>query len=154
MHKLGTALLMALALIAIAAVPALASSSSPVITTTHTHGSWMESDQNPLTGNMVPVSWDGNEVTHEIFFPATGSGTYVITVTGAISFTDNGVAYSGRATFHSTDMFSPVNEYGTSTLTIHAMGSDGTSLWAHETMHITVNGNGVVTVSFDKMRFD
>jgi hypothetical protein len=158
MHKLGIALLTALALVAIATVPALASPGNPATTTQLQHGSWTELDQNPLTGNVVPVSWDGSEVIHETYFPATDSGTYEITVTGAISFTDNvaghAVTYGGRATFHSTDKFSPDNESGTSTLTIHTIGSDGTSLWGHQTVHVTVNGNGVVTVSFDKMRFD
>jgi hypothetical protein len=158
MHKLGIALLVALSLIAIAAVPALASSGSAVTSTLHQHDSWTEWDNNPLTGNPVEVTWDGNEVVHETYFPAKDSGTYEITVTGTVSFTDPaanpGVAYSGRATFHSTDKFGPGRESGTSTLTVHAMGSDGSSVWGHEAMHITYNGNGVLTVSFDKMRFD
>lgn len=158
MHKLAIATLVALALTAFAAVPALAASGPPVTITQHQHDSWTEPDQNPVTGTIVQVSWDGNEVTHETFFPATYGESYGITVTGTISFADNvaghDVTYTGRATFHSTYKFSRGNESGTSTLTVHAIGSDGTSLWGHETVHLTHNGNGVVTVSFDKMSFD
>jgi hypothetical protein len=35
-------------------------------------------------------------------------------------------------------------------LTIHASGSDGTSITAHETTVFVMNANGTVTVNFDK----
>ena len=156
MHKLAIAMLVAFALAAFAAIPALAASGPPMTMTTHQHDTWSEWDTNPVTQNDVWVTWNGNEVTHETFL-ATGSGTYVITVTGTISFTDTvanpDVTYTGRTTFHSTDKFSPGHDSGTSTLTVHAIGSDGTSVWGHETVRATVD-NGVVTVKFDKMRFD
>jgi hypothetical protein len=160
MHKLAIATLVALALAAFAAIPALAASGPPVTMTTHQHDTWSEWDTNAVTGNDIWVTWDGNEVTHETYFPptysdpATYSESFGITVTGTISFVDNKVAYTGRATFHSTYKFNRGNESGTSTLTVHAIGSDGTSVSGHETVHLTCNGNGVVTVSFDKMSFD
>jgi hypothetical protein len=38
----------------------------------------------------------------------------------------------------------------TSTYTVHASGSDGTSITYHEVSHVTVNPNGTVTVTFDR----
>src|SRR5512135_2381802 len=36
------------------------------------------------------------------------------------------------------------------TFTVHATGTDGSSITFHETMHLTYNGNGELVVSFDK----
>jgi hypothetical protein len=69
---------------------------------------------------------------------------------------DNGVTYSGRATAWGNFNLNERNSNTTFTLTIHAIGTDGTSVWGvwgHEVTHMTYNGNGVVTVSFDKMSF-
>jgi hypothetical protein len=40
---------------------------------------------------------------------------------------------------------------GSSTCTIHATGSDGTSITAHETTVFVENGIGDITVNFDKL---
>jgi len=151
MHKLASATLLALALFLFAAVPALAAAGVPVTTTQHQHYWVVTGTTNPVTGDSVDVTFDGNAVEHLTYFPATDKESYTITETGSIQFLDNGVEYSGRATFHSTYKISP---YQTITLSIHALGTDGTSVWGHETAHITYNGNGLLTVSFDKLSFD
>jgi hypothetical protein len=155
MHRLAVALVVALALLVLAAVPALGASGPVETTTQHQHGAWIEPAENPATGNTVEVSFDGNLIDHLTFFPASDLGTATWGETATIWFVDNGVTYSGRATSHGT---STVNRHDggnyTLVLTVHAMGSDGSSVWGHQTTHMTYNANGVVTASFDKLSFD
>jgi hypothetical protein len=65
---------------------------------------------------------------------------------GSIWFVDNGVTFSGRATAWGNFNLNQRNSNQTFTLSVHAMGSDGPSVWGHETARLTHNGNGVVTV--------
>jgi hypothetical protein len=154
MHKFAVAMVVALALFVFAAVPALAAPGLTVTTTQHQHGSWVETDTNPVTRNSIDVHFDGNSVEHVTYFTTSDEVRDTFGETGSIWFVDNGVTYSGRATTHGTFMLNQRNAHETFTLTVHAMGSDGTSVWGHETAHFTYNGNGVVTVSFDRLSFD
>jgi hypothetical protein len=154
MRRFAVATAVALALFVFAAVPALAAPGHTVTMTQHQHGSWVETDTNPVTGHSIDVTFDGNSVEHITYFPAGDEVWATFTETGRISFVDNGVTYSGRATAWGNFNLNERNSNETFTLTIHAMGSDGTSVWGHETAHITYNGNGVVTVSFDKLSFN
>jgi hypothetical protein len=155
MNKLAAATVLALALFVFAAVPALAASGPVETTTQHQYGTWSEPAVNPVTGHTVNVSFDGHAVEHLTFFPASDVGTETWGESASVSFVDNGVTYSGRATSHGS---STINRRGagdfTLTLTVHAMGSDGTSVWGHQTTHFTYNANGIVTASFDKLSFD
>lgn len=151
MHKLAVATLVALALVALGAVPALAASGPVETTTQHQHGTWVETAINPVTGHLVDVTFDGNAYEHVTYFSGTDQGMTAFGETATISFVDNGVTYFGRATVSFAGKLIQRNAVETYTLIVRAMGSDGTSVWVHQTTHITYNGNGVVTVSFDKL---
>jgi len=153
MHKIAVAILLTLALCTFASAPALAASGPAVTTNQHEHGTWVETDLNPVTGNWVEATFDGNTFEHVTYFPGTDQGISAFGETGTISFVDNGVAYFGRATAGFAGKFIQRNSVETFTLNVRVMGSDGTSVWIHQTTHITYNGNGVMTVTFDKLRF-
>jgi len=63
------------------------------------------------------------------------------------------VTYSGHSTFWGNFNVNERNANTTFTASIHIRGSDGSSLDAHDVSHVTYNGNGEITVSFDKPRF-
>ena len=69
----------------------------------------------------------------------------------SVWFVDGHVTYSGHATVRGNFNLNERNSNQTFTQTIHLTGSDGSSLSLHETSHITYNGNGIITVSFDKL---
>ncbi len=154
MRKFALTSAFALALFLVVAVPAVAAPGHTVTMTEHQHGSWVETDTNPVTRDSIDVHFDGNSVSHMTYFPAGDEVWATFTETGRIWFVDKGVTYSGHATAWGNFNMNQRNANQTFTLTIHAIGTDGTSVWAHETSHITYNGNGVVTVSFDKLRLN
>jgi sugar lactone lactonase YvrE len=45
------------------------------------------------------------------------------------------------------------NSNDTFTLTIHAAAPDGSTIDGHEVSHLTMNANGDITVTFDKLSF-
>lgn len=147
MHKLAATVVAALAFFAFTAVPALAAS-GPAVTSTQTdHFSWQEWAINPVTEHDIYVTFDGTAYWHETSFPGTDQGVSAWGATARISFVDDGVTFTGRASSHGAGKVI-VNSVETSTLNVHATGSDGSSLWIHETMHFTYNANGVMTVTF------
>ena len=86
------------------------------------------------------------------FFPDGDEVWATFTETGAISGTDDGTGatYSGHATAWGNFNLNERNTNSAFTLMIHATGSDGSSITAHETTMFGVNANGQVTVNFDK----
>jgi hypothetical protein len=155
MRRFAATAAFALALFLFAAVPAMAAPGHTITSTEHQHGSWVEyGDTNPVTGDTIDVHFDGNSVQHMTYFPAGDEVWATFTETGSIWFVDNGVTYSGHATVWGNFNLNQRNSNQTFTLTVHAIGTDGTSVWVHETSHITYNGNGVITVAFDKLRLD
>lgn len=145
-----------------AASPALgASPHGDTITQTQTyHGVFDEpAATNPCTGNafVAPdggagVQFSGNSVSHVTAFANSDEVWFTFTETGAITGTDvgTGVTYTGHATAWGNFNMNERNQNSEFTLTIHAVGSDGSSITAHETTVFVLNGNGTVTVNFDK----
>ena len=133
------------------AVPALAASGHTVTSTEHQHGSWVEPDINPVTGHTVNIQFTGHMVQHVTYFPAGDKVWATFTQTASVWFVDGHVTYSGHATVWGNFNLNERNSNQTFTQTIHLTGSDGSSLSPYETSHITYNGNGIITVSFDKL---
>ena len=143
------------------AAPAFAGNSpngQTVTETDHAHGAFYEPEAaNPCTGNTFNegqgILFTGNLVNHVTFFSNSDEVWATFTETGAISGTDDGtgVTYSGHATAWGNFNMNERNGNGEFTLTIHATGSDGSSITAHETTVFATNANGDVTVNFDKL---
>jgi hypothetical protein len=152
------ALLAATALCVMAA-PAVAGSphGQTVTETDNVHGTFSEPGAtNPCTGDTFNggqgIQFTGNLVNHVTFFTNSDEVWATFTETGAISGTDDGtgVTYSGHATAWGNFNLNERNTNSEFTLTIHATGSDGSSITAHETTVFVMNANGTVTVNFDK----
>jgi len=101
---------------------------------------------------VVGTSQD-NIVNHITYFPASDEAWGTFTDTASFTVTDQvtAVVYTGHSTFWGNFNSNQQNSNNTFTGTIRAKGSDGSSILFHETMHMTFNANGVVTVTFDKI---
>jgi len=158
--RIGVVATTGVAAVAIAATPAVASSphGQTVTETDHVHGVFSEPEAtNPCTGNTfnngAGIQFTGNAVNHVTFFTQSDEVWATFTETGSIAGTDDGtgVTYSGHATAWGNFNLNERNQNSEFTLTIHATGSDGSSITAHETTVFVLNGNGDVTVNFDKL---
>ncbi|HEU5361737.1 MAG TPA: hypothetical protein VFU56_00285 [Gaiellaceae bacterium] len=128
-----------------------------VTQTENIHGTFSEPEAtNPCTGDTfnkgAGIQFTGNLINHVTFFTASDETWATFTETGAISGTDDGtgVTYSGRATVWGNFNLNERNQNSEFTLTIHATGSDGSSIIAHQTTAFVMNANGTVTVNFGK----
>ena len=129
--------------------------------TDHVHGSFDEpAATNPCTGDafVAPdgsagVQFTGNLVDHVTYFTNSDEVWSTFTETGKVVGTDakTGVVYTGQATAWGNFNMYERNQNSAFTLTIHASGTDGSSITAHQTTVFTMNANGTVTVNFDKM---
>lgn len=140
---------------------ASASAGSPhgqtVTETQHVHGTFLEpSATNPCTGDSFNggqgIQFTGNLVDHVTYFTNSDEVWATFTETGAILGIDDGTGatYSGHATAWGNFNLNERNGNSEFTLTIHATGSDGSSITGHETTVFATNANGDVTVDFDK----
>jgi hypothetical protein len=151
----GAVIALGLAAATMAVAPAFAASPNgqTVTETQNVHGVFFEPQAtNPCTGNTfndgAGIQFTGNLVNHVTFF--TNSDEFW--ETGKIVGTDDGTGatYTGHATAWGNFNLNEQNQNSAFTLTIHATGSDGTSITAHETTVFVMNANGTVTVNFDK----
>lgn len=111
---------------------------------------------NPCTGAPGTATITFNAVMHVTFvtsgpsagdFHAIGSET----VDGLLTRTDPALpTYSGHFTSRFDDNNNLHNGADTSILTIHATGSDGSTLDSHMVQHFSVSATGM-TVSFDTL---
>jgi hypothetical protein len=144
--------------------PASAAPGHTVTMTEHQHGTFVEPEfsANPCTGDplMTPASpgnpsvpgvlFTGNAVVHVTYFPDGDEVWATFTETGSVSAIGaSGTTYAGHATAWGNFNVNERNSNQTFTLSFRVRGTDGSSFYGHETMHITYNGNGVITVSFD-----
>jgi hypothetical protein len=138
-----------------AAPAALANGHHEVVTSTmHEHETVSVSGTNPCTGVAITGTREINAVFHITYFVNEDEVWATFTETSKIALTDeNGVTYSGHSTFWGNFNVNERNGNTTFTASIHIRGSDGSSLDAHDVSHVTYNGNGEITVSFDKPRF-
>jgi hypothetical protein len=143
------------------AAPAFAGSPNgqTVTETDHIHGTFLEPGAtNPCTGDTFNggqgIQFTGNLVNHVTYFTNSDEVWATFTETGAILGTDDGTGatYSGHATAWGNFNMNERNGNSTFTLTIHATGSDGSSITGHETTVFATNAHGDVTVNFDKMK--
>jgi hypothetical protein len=95
----------------------------------------------------------GNSVEHVTFFPAGDEVWATFTETGKVTFTSEGVTYTGHATAWFNFNMNEKNANTTFTLTIRLYAPDGSSIVGHEVAHFALNANGEITVNFDKMSF-
>jgi hypothetical protein len=155
----GAVIALGLAAATMAAAPAFAASPNgqTVTETQNVHGVFLEPDAtNPCTGNTfnggAGIQFTGNLVNHVTFFTNSDEFWATFTETGKIVGTDDGTGatYTGHATAWGNFNMNEQNQNSEFTLTIHATGSDGTSITAHETTVFVMNANGTVTVNFDK----
>ena len=155
----GAVIALGLAAATMAAAPAFAASPNgkTVTETQNVHGVFLEPEAtNPCTGNTfnggAGIQFTGNLVNHVTFFTNSDEFWATFTETGKIVGTDDGTGatYTGHATAWGNFNLNERNQNTEFTLTIHATGSDGTSITAHETTVFVMNANGTVTVNFDK----
>ena len=84
---------------------------------------------------------------------ATGGEEATLAITGSALFVPddpNQPTYTGQFTLFFGHEINLQNEVERKTSNIEAVGSDGSRLNFHENADVTMNANGVVTVSFDK----
>ena len=95
-----------------------------------------------ITFNAVEhESTAANGSTHETF---TSTGTFT-----AVPVSGTGPSYTGHFTTWDGDNGNAKNATFTATFTIHAVGSDGSRLTFHDTVHFSMSASGLV-VFFDK----
>lgn len=128
-----------------------------VTETDNVHGTFFEPEAtNPCTGDTFNggqgMQFTGNLVNHVTYFANSDEVWATFTETGAILGTDDGtgVTYSGHATAWGNFNLNERNSNSEFTLTIHATGSDGSSITAHDVTVFAMNANGGVTVNFNK----
>jgi hypothetical protein len=125
-----------------------------VTMTEHQHGTFTDDEAtNPCTGAPGVATFVGNAVDHVTFFPGGDEVWATFTETGKVTVTWDGITYTGHATAWGNFNLNEKNSNSTFTLTIRVFAPDGSSVTGHETTHFGVNANGVVTASFDKVRF-
>ena len=162
-RRIAVGTIVGLAAVCLGAGPAFAASphGQTVTETDHIHGTFDEPNAtNPCTGDAFQapdggagIQFTGNLVNHVTYFTNSDEVWATFTETGKVVGTDvdTGVIYTGRATVWGNLNMNERNQNSEFTLTIHVTGSDGSTITGHETTVFVVNGNGTVTVSFDKL---
>jgi hypothetical protein len=149
--------LLATATIALSPSPVLAAAGGTghtVSMTEHQHGTFTDDGAtNPCTGAPGVATFVGNSVDHVTFFPAGDEVWFTFTETGKVTVTWDGVTYTGHATAWGNFNMNEKNSNSTFTLTVRVFAPDGSSVTGHEVTHLAMNAGGVITVSFDKLRF-
>jgi len=69
---------------------------------------------------------------------------------GTVTFDTSKPTYTGHFTVWFGDNNNLQNGTETSTFNVRATGSDGSVIRFHDVAHVTMNANGVPTVTFDK----
>ena len=119
--------------------------------TQHLHGTQTTTSTNPCTGDVIDLSESTNMVMHETFFaPPTDEAWGTFTEEDSFTGIDvgTGVTYSGHDTVWGGFNVNEQNSTQTFTESIHAVGSDGSSVSYHQLDHITLLPDGQVSVSF------
>jgi hypothetical protein len=157
MRRFVSALGIVSLLLALSAAPVGAAAGGighTVTITQHQHGVFTEPNAvNPCNGHTITLTVDGNAVQHITFFPGSDEVWMTFTETGKFTGTDGDVTYTGHFTIWANFNMNERNSNSTFTFSVKASGSDGSVIIGHQTAHFTMNANGTVTVSFDKMSF-
>ena len=146
---------MLIAAAALVAVPAALSAGAGAVSETQTLHNVTETstDVNPCTGAPGTLTLTYNAIFH---VTTLENGTYwaTFTQTGSFSFVpfdSSQPSYTGHFTVWDGDNWNNRNTTETFTFSVHGTGSDGSTLAAHETEHVSTSASGM-TISFDKMR--
>ena len=122
--------------------------------TEHEHGTIVQKEISPCTGNKVLVTETINSVEHITYFVNEDELWATFTETGSASFTDEGLDYSGHFTAWGNFNLNEQNSNSTFTFNVFLNRSDGARVTGHEVAHFTYNGNGEITVEFDNFILD
>jgi hypothetical protein len=125
-------------------------SDTAVTTTQNIHGVVTFPSVNPCTGNPAVVTATNNLVTHETFFPATGTDHITSTLEENFTVIEAIITATGHFTAHADLILNQQNSTSTFTTSEHATDSDGSTVNFHEVAHFTLNPDGMLTVSFDR----
>ncbi len=148
------AVLGATLILALAPTGAQAAKHETVTITQHQHGTFPIAGKNPCTGVQVSGTQSINAVEHETYFVDEDELWATFTEEGNVDLTDtNGVTYSGHITVWGGFNVNERNRNSTFTQSLRITGSDGSLITGHEVAHFTYNGNGELTVQFDKVTF-
>jgi hypothetical protein len=95
-----------------------------------------------------------NIVVHESFSPASGVGRATFTDTAKVTMTDlvTGVVYTGHSIFRKSFNLNARNSNVSFGEVIAVKGSDGSTVHVHRMGHMTVNANGRITASVDRVK--
>jgi hypothetical protein len=143
----------AAALVLAPAGPASAAGGSHTQTDTQTFHFVQSFDNvNPCTGDELIGTETSNVVNHITYFTNGDEAWGTFTETDRVSATDaiTGVTYSGHDTFWGNFNLNNQNSNFTFTGSVHATGSDGSTITLHEVGHMTLTPGGTVTVNFDR----
>jgi hypothetical protein len=141
----------ALAAGAAGATAAQAAGTHTVTITQTSHGSFLDDQAfNPCTGDAVTVEGTGTQVNHVTYFTGSDEVWGTFTETGTVSFTDQGVDYSGRATVWGNFNLNRTNGNQSFTLSIRVSGSDGSVVIAHLVTHTMFDAEGNPVTSWEK----
>jgi hypothetical protein len=137
------------------AVASPASAGSPPLTVTEVHHkeTFVDADVNPCTGEPGVVTTVVNAVFHITVFP-DGRSHFTGTATGTFQFDTTDPAapdYSGRVTQWFGENSNSNVSTATVTFSVRGIGTDGSTIRFHETVHLSIVGGDVVAV-FDKIR--
>lgn len=141
-----------LGLIAPAASAAPGGSGHTVTITQHFHGDQALAVINPCSFDPLAGSETTNLVNHETFFPASDEAWGTFTEEDSFTLTDQvtGATFTGHdVTWFGFSVNRNNAEQGF-TSSVHATGSDGTSVTMHEVAHMTMLPDGTLVVNFDK----
>jgi hypothetical protein len=139
-------------LLALAPAAAQAEKHETVTITQHQHETVPIAGKNPCTGVGVSGTQTINAVEHETYFVGEDELWATFTEEAKIALTDtNGVSYSGHVTVWGNFNVNEQNSNSTFTQSLRISGSDGSLITGHEVAHFTYNGNGDLTVQFDKI---
>ena len=108
---------------------------------------------NPCTGDPGTLTTVENGVIH-VTLTANGGFHLTGTFTGALEFVPDDPSkptLTGRSTIWFGDNDNARSGVETVTFTVHAEGSDGSTVRMHSAAHFSVSATGLV-VSFDKLR--
>lgn len=126
-------------------------SGQPVTTTQNFHGVQTFSNPDPCNGNPAVVTATSNIVTHETFFPATGEDHATFTEEDNFTVVEATLTAAGHETIHGNFNLNQQNSNSSFIFEAHSTDSNGGTLTFHEVAHFTLNPDGTLTVSFDKV---
>ena len=142
------------ALLAFSVPAAMANANGARTFTQHNHHvTDTQRSANPCTNDTETLTTTSNSVFHGTinkngsWFTGTAEGTFTFVPDNPAA-----VTYTGHFTTWFGDENNRQNGVEHSTFNVHATGSDGSRLTFHENAQAAMNANGVITVSFDKMR--